>query len=188
MTYSAFTGWTGLVPTPHGPHAPFIPKAVAGAAWTLRPATPDDEPEIRALLRAEGMNTTGLHHGEVVVACAGAMVVGAAQVRPHRDGSCELDSLVVAPGFRGQGIGTALVRTLLACEHGRLHAITSHGGAATYERLGFRRVPGRVVPRVVRRNLRIVQLAGLAARLRGRHPPLLCLLERPEQAEQTGLA
>lgn len=159
-----------------------IENPLAGVAdWTLRRATPDDEPHIRALVRAERLNPTGLDHAAFHVVSFGPMVVGAAQIRRHRDGSNEFASLVVAPAFRGRGIGGALIRTLVAQERQRLHVITTPHGARTYERLGFRRVPGRTAPAAVRRNLRIGQLAGALSRLRGQTPLALWVLERPSR-------
>jgi len=156
--------------------------ADTGTPWTLRRALPDDEPRIRALVRAERMNLNGLRWPAFIVACAGLLVVGAAQIRLHRDGSREFASLVVDPRFRGRGIGKALISTLLAQETCRLHVITSRKGVPAYERHGFHRVPARAAPRIIRRHLRIGQLAGEYGRLRGRKPLGLCVLERPEQS------
>lgn len=156
------------------------PIPVTGADWTLRRARPDDEPAIRALVRAEALNPTDLRYPAFVVACTGERVVGAAQVRLHRDGSREFGSLVVAPSHRGRGIGTALIGTLLAQENRRLHVITGRANISIYERHGFRCVPGRSVPWQVRRNLRIGQFVGHLRRLGGRVPLGLCVLERAE--------
>lgn len=155
------------------------PLPPGGPAWTLRPATPADEPAIRALVRAERLNPTGLTHPTFIVACVGPLVVGAAQIRRHRDGSRELGSLVVAPTMRGRGIGKALIHTLLEQNPGRLHVITGRKGFAAYQRLGFRLVPGHDAPAAIRRNLWIGQFVGLVMRLRGRRPLGLRALERP---------
>ena len=165
-----------------GMEAPPRPMEAAALGWTLRRARPEDEPRIRALVRAERLNPTDLRFPAFLVACMGGMVVGAAQIRLHRDGSREFGSLVVAPPFRGQGIGSALIRSLLAQESGRLHVITGRAGVPTYERHGFVRVPARRVPRAIWRNLRIGQFMGHWGRLRGREPLGLCVLERPEQS------
>lgn len=188
MAYSAFAGWSAPNPAADAPRLPYIPRTVAGSPWLLRAATAVDEPAIRALIRAERMNPTRLHYAGFIVACIGPVVVGAAQIRRHRDGSREFGSLVVAQGCRGRGIGTALLRTLLAQGHDRLHVITGRAGAGAYERLGFRRVPGGALPRAVRLNLRIGQLAGIVGRLRGRRPQELWALERPEQPAKAPLA
>jgi amino-acid N-acetyltransferase len=161
-------------------NAIIIENPLAGVAdMILRRATPEDEPQIRTLVRAEKLNPTGLHYPAFHVVSFEGMIVGAAQIRRHRDGSREFGSLVVAPDFRGRGIGRALIHALLSQERERLHVITTPGGAKSYERLGFRRVPGRAAPAAVWRNLRIGQLVGVLSRLRGRRPLRLCVLERP---------
>lgn len=147
--------------------------------WVLRRATPEDEAQIRALVRAEKLNPTGINYPTFHVVSFDGTIVGAAQIRRHRDGSREFGSLVVAPDFRGRGIGRALTHALLAQERGRLHVITTPQGAATYQRLGFRRVSGWVAPPAIRRNLWIGRLVGVLNRLRGRKPLGLRVLERP---------
>lgn len=147
--------------------------------WILRPALPEDEAQIRALVRAEKLNPTGIAFPTFHVVSVAGTIVGAAQIRRHRDGSREFGSLVVAPDFRGCGIGRALIHALLARERGRLHVITSRHGAKTWERLGFRRVSGWAAPPAIRRNLLIGRAFGLLARLRGRRPLGLRVLERP---------
>lgn len=186
--HAAMLAWTAL--SEHGeppfrtdePETPLAPVEAPRTGWTLRRAEPDDEPRIRALVRAERLNPTDLRFPTFIVACVGERVVGAAQIRLHRDGSREFGSLVVDPAFRGRGIGTALICSLLAQEHRQLHVITGRAGVPTYERHGFRQVPGRSVPRIIRRNLRIGQFVGHCRRLQGRKPLGLCVLERPEQS------
>ena len=39
-------------------------------------------------------------------------VIGCAQIKPHRDGSRELASLVVHPDYRGQGIARRMIQYL----------------------------------------------------------------------------
>lgn len=159
-----------------------LENPLAGVSdWILRRAAPDDEPQIRALVRAETLNPTAIDWPGFQVVCMDRRVIGAAQIRLHRDGSREFGSLVVAPDFRGHGIGQALIRLLVSQERERLHVITTPRAAHAYERMGFLRVPDRTVPFGVRRNLRIGQVAGVLNRLRGRTPLPLCVLERPAQ-------
>ena len=159
-----------------------IENPLAGVAdWTLRRARPEDEPQIRALVRAEKLNPTGINWPAFHVVIFEGAVIGAAQIRLHRDRSREFGSLVVAPAFRGRGIGRALIHAVLSQERERLHVITTPRGAESYERLGFRRVPGRTVPWAVWRNLRIGQFVGVLNCLRGRRPLGLCVMERPLQ-------
>ena len=151
------------------------------SGWLVRRAKRPDEEQIRALVHAERLNPTGLNYPAFHVVSVGPAIIGAAQIRRHPDGSREFASLVVAPAFRGMGIGRVLINTLLSQERERLHVITSRKCAATYERLGFTRVKARNAPASVRRNLRMGQLVGAMGRLLGRQPLELCVLERPPQ-------
>lgn len=158
-----------------------ITGSAAGTGWTPRRARPDDETCIRALVRAERLNPSNLHYPPFLVACIERMVVGAAQIRLHKDGSREFGSLVVAPPFRGQGIGSALISGLLAEDSRQLHVICGRSWVPVYEGHGFRRIDARDAPRVIRRNLRIGRFMGHVGRLRGRRPLDLCVMERPER-------
>lgn len=86
---------------------------------SLRQATPSDWPAIRSLLEAGRLPLQGAedHLATFVVAVAGTEVVGVAGAEVHGD-SALLRSVAVAPRFRGQGLGSSLVRQLLA-EAGR---------------------------------------------------------------------
>jgi hypothetical protein len=64
--------------------------------FSLRPAAKKDQPEIRKLVLAGGINPSGLDWQRFFVAEDQAgKVIGCAQLKPHRDGSVELASLVV---------------------------------------------------------------------------------------------
>jgi N-acetylglutamate synthase-like GNAT family acetyltransferase len=68
--------------------------------WILRPDRPEDGPVIRRMIREARLNPFGLHIPRFWVAEVQGQVVGAVQIRPHRDGSRELASLVVDPAWR----------------------------------------------------------------------------------------
>jgi RimJ/RimL family protein N-acetyltransferase len=97
---------------------------VADARVTLRPATPDDLPWLERLARdpatarslavdaAERLSGE-LAAGELVVfETAASERIGAARliVRNRRSRIAELQTLMVDPGLRGRGLGTAAVR------------------------------------------------------------------------------
>jgi amino-acid N-acetyltransferase len=75
---------------------------------TFRPARPEDQDAIRALVKSERLNPTDLSWPRFYVATFADHVIGVVQLRLHRDGSRELGSLAVAPGVRGQGIAARL--------------------------------------------------------------------------------
>ncbi len=114
-----------------------------------------DQATIRAMIREAGINPMSLHWPHFIVAEADGRTVGVAQVKRHRDGSRELASVAVVPDRQGTGIGSALVRELIA-RHGQdvLHLTCLDARQGYYERFGFRRLTraeyppyfGRMVP------------------------------------------
>ncbi len=147
---------------------------------TLRRATEQDQPAIRALVHSERLNPHNLDWRNFLVATDAGGIVGAVQLRRHRDGSRELGSLVVRKEARRQGIGSRLIEALLAPEHGRVLMITGAAFAARYARFGFRRIGADAAPAPVRRNYRLGSLAAVISLLMGR-PRRLAILERGSQ-------
>jgi amino-acid N-acetyltransferase len=145
---------------------------------TVRPATPEDQATIRALVHAERLNPTGLHWPNFVVATQGAAIVGAAQMRRHPDGSRELGSLVVAPHARGHGISTRLIETLLAHEARCVHVITAAQHAARYAAWGFRPIEPVDASGSVQWNHRLGRLAGIVSFFKRRPLRRLVILRR----------
>jgi N-acetylglutamate synthase-like GNAT family acetyltransferase len=110
-------------------------------ALLIRPATQADQPTIRRMIRAAGINPMSLKWPNFLVAEEGGMTIGIGQVKRHGDGSLELASLAVVPDRQGQGIGSALVRELIAHhEDTVLHLTCRSQLQAYYERFGFRRL------------------------------------------------
>lgn len=83
---------------------------------TLREANQVDEPALSQLLRAHDLRTEGvLHSGtRYWVAEDGGRIVGAIGVE-FGETSVLLRSAIIAPEWRGQGLGQALVQTALDC-------------------------------------------------------------------------
>jgi amino-acid N-acetyltransferase len=153
----------------------------------LRPATPADELEITALVRAERLNPTGLHWSNFTVAVGeDGFIVGAVQLRRHADGSRELGSFVVVDDARGRGIGGRLIDVLLKHAHDPsnmpVHMITASAHAGHYRRWGFRPIEPQQAPRAVRFNYRMGRLARVLSFLRGEPPRPLVILERSSSA------
>lgn len=137
----------------------------------IRRATGADRGAIVGLVWAAGINPTGLHWPRFLVAEAGGAVVGAAQVKPHRDGSRELASLVVARARRGEGIAGALIRALQRDAGPPLYLTCAGRLGGFYPRFGFRELAGGEMPPELRRLHRLANL-GLPA---GRGPRLLVM-------------
>ena len=128
--------------------------------YCIRRATAADQPAITAIVRAAGINPLDLHWPRFLVAETDLplRVVGVAQIKPHRDGSRELASLAVVPDRRGEGIGGALIRALLATEPGTLHLMCRDQLEGYYARFGFRALRPAEMPPYFRR---ITRMAGV---------------------------
>jgi ribosomal protein S18 acetylase RimI-like enzyme len=128
-------------------------RHLSNEALTLRPVGPGDEafeveliggplPELqRAAQRREFLRRFPGSQPQIV--CQGGALVGRIWVW-RAEGATHLVDLVVAPGRRNQGIGTALLRGLLAAGGPvRLSVAAANASALRlYERLGFRRTGG----------------------------------------------
>ncbi|KAL4428498.1 hypothetical protein ABPG75_002587 [Micractinium tetrahymenae] len=110
----------------------------------LRPGRPLDAPLLYKAVLREKMNPLGLKPERFTVAereGSGA-VVGFGQVRPlGGGGSLELASLVVEEAERGNGLGTALISSLVQQAGGApLYLITIGSRVQLYKRCGFEEV------------------------------------------------
>jgi amino-acid N-acetyltransferase len=155
----------------------------ANPTYVIRRALATDKPAIQPLVRSERLNPHHLYFQNFVVAVAGDELIGASQIRRHRDGSLELGSIVVARPWRGQGISAALIDRLLYDEQGAVHAITRKRHAHHYARWGFAPVSSREAPAAIRRNYRIGSIiGGTMAVLQRRQINWLTILRRPAMA------
>ena len=109
------------------------------ASWLIRPATASDEPVIRRMVRAEGLDPTKLNWPNFLVAQSGDEIVGIGQIRRHR-GCEELGSLVVSRAFRKQGVASALIEALEARAGRPLYLLCSDDKRPFYERFGYREI------------------------------------------------
>lgn len=148
-------------------------------AVLVRRAVVSDQAAIEALVSGERLNPNGIEWPGFRVATHGNAVVGAVQMRRHRDGSRELGSLVVSWEYRGRGIASMLIESVLADQFGPVHVVTARAEATRYARWGFRSIAPAWAPRAVRRNFFLGQvMGGAVALLRGRAPRRLVILKR----------
>jgi N-acetylglutamate synthase-like GNAT family acetyltransferase len=150
----------------------------------IRRAAAADQAAIRAIVSAAGINPTGLHWPRFILAEAGGVVVGTAQLKPHRDGSVELASLAVVPARQGEGIAGALVRALLRGAAPPIYLTCASHLAAFYPRFGFRPLARAEMPRDLRR-LHLLGNLFLAVRYRSLRL-LVMRWDGPPQPPQTG--
>jgi N-acetylglutamate synthase-like GNAT family acetyltransferase len=83
-------------------------------SYQLQSATLAQQAEIKSLVRAAKINPMGLDWRRFIVAVDGnGRIVGCGQLKPHDDGSLELASIVVVPGWQGRGVARAVIEHLL---------------------------------------------------------------------------
>ena len=127
--------------------------------FSILPATATDDPAIRELVRIGRINPTGLDWRRFVVAVdSSGKAIGCGQVKPHRDGSHELASIVVHPDWRGKGVARAIIQDLLETHPGEMHLMCRAELGPFYEKFGFRALSAAETPPYFRR---ISRLAGL---------------------------
>jgi N-acetylglutamate synthase-like GNAT family acetyltransferase len=127
---------------------------------TIRAATQADQTTIRRLIKEAGLNRMSLNWPNFVVAKDNAAIVGIGQVKTHGDGSRELASLAVIPDRQSSGIGSALIKTLLAREHGVVYLTCRRQLQGYYERFGFRRLETSEFPPYFKRLIPVINVVG----------------------------
>ncbi len=145
--------------------------------FVLRGATPADLDAVRRLLSEAGLPQVGLEEqfaSGFAVAVWGSRVIGAAGLEVHgRDGL--LRSVVAENGWRGQGVGSALVRDRLgrARDLGleSIWLLTSTA-APYFARFGFARAERSAAPDALRRTVEFAEAcpAGATAMRLGAFP------------------
>lgn len=98
--------------------------------------------------------------------------VGCVQLKPHRDGSLEMASLVVAEDWRGKGIARLLIEHSIQQNDGPLYLMCRSGLGPLYEKFGFQPVGETEMPRFFRR---ISKLAGVVNHFRDTEEYLLVM-------------
>jgi N-acetylglutamate synthase-like GNAT family acetyltransferase len=134
-------------------------------SYVLRPARERDQDTIRRLVRMARIYPMGLGWRRFLVAESRAgKVIGCGQVKPHRDGSRELASIVVDPAWRGRGVAGALIDRLMQDHGPPLWLVCRSGLRGLYQKFGFRTVAeDEAQPLRYRRLRRLVRALGFLA-------------------------
>lgn len=113
-------------------------KSRLPSGLNLRAAEAPDHGVISELVSSARLNPMGLDWRRfTLVEDADGEVVACGQIKPHRDGSRELASLVVAEPWRGKGIGSAVVHALMADQGPPLYLMCRSSLMDYYARFGF---------------------------------------------------
>ena len=131
----------------------------------IRPATAEDQPTIRRLIKDARLNPMSLNWPNFIMAEEDGDVVSVGQIKRHGDGSRELASIVVVPARQGRGIGSQVINTLLTSNPATvLHLTCRRELQSYYERFGFRRLNREDYPPYFARLIPLVNLIGRIAR------------------------
>lgn len=107
---------------------------------TIRRATAADQAAIRAIIGQAGLDPFNLSWPNFVLAEVDGQIAGIGQIRPYPD--CpELGSIVTLPEYRGRGIASKIIETLLDGRTGTLYLECAGRMAGFYPRFGFREIP-----------------------------------------------
>ena len=147
-------------------------------SFTIRSADRADEKCIKALIRFVQINPLGVDWRRFIIAVdTDGGIVGCGQVKPHRDGSCELASIAVTKEWRGQGVARAMIEQLIADHPGPLWLTCASRLTPLYARFGFRQVTTPDdMPSYFRRASRLFNLYLRLLRKKG----YLAVMVRPE--------
>jgi amino-acid N-acetyltransferase len=109
--------------------------------FQLQAATSAQQNGIKDLVRAARLNPLGLDWRRFVVAVdEEGEIIGCGQLKPHRDGSWELASIVVVPAWRGQGVARVVIEHLLVGNPRPLWLTCVSRLVPFYARFGFSEV------------------------------------------------
>lgn len=139
----------------------------------LRPATEEDFPEIKALIRRVRINPLGLDWTRFTVAVDGSgKMIACAQLKSVPGGFTELASLAVRPAYRRKGIARALIEHLLAQSPLPVYLTCRSGLGTMYEKFGFRALEADEIPGYYQR---LQRLAGIFMNITGKNEHLLVM-------------
>ena len=146
--------------------------------YFIRPATSEDSSHIRKLVIKGHINPTGLDWRRFIVAINfDDQLIGCGQIKPHRDGSREMASLVVTEAYRGQGLARDILESLLEDEPGPIYLMCRSGLGGLYEKFGFRALDYDKMPRYFQR---VSKVTGILEPLRKQGESLLVMVWKTE--------
>jgi N-acetylglutamate synthase-like GNAT family acetyltransferase len=137
------------------------------AGLRLRPAGHADAAAIRRLVWQVHINPMSLDWRRfTLVVDADGRMLACAQVKPHGDGTRELASLAVQPGWRGQGLAGVLIAHFQRQAGPPLYLTCRIALEPFYRRFGFRPLEDAELTPYFARLQRVANLFGWLARRR----------------------
>jgi N-acetylglutamate synthase-like GNAT family acetyltransferase len=146
--------------------------------YTIRPASEADRAAILGLMRPRDYNRIHLKPECFMVAEEAGRVIGIGQIKRHGEGTPELASLVVAADRRGTGVGSAIVRSLVAHHSGLLYLFCLVALEGYYAQFGFRRARPAELPLLLAGILGLGNLLGRLPQLVGRRRMQVIAMQR----------
>jgi len=141
--------------------------------YIIKPAGKGDSAAIREMVRQARINPTGLDWRRFLIAQAPeGVTAGCGQVKLHSDGSRELASIVVTPGFRGHGIARAVITQLIARSEMPLYLMCRSNLGNFYGKFDFRPLSPDEMPAYFKR---IHSLVGIFSKLQKEGDTLLVM-------------
>lgn len=151
--------------------------------FTLRPARKSDQQQIQRLVWSARLNPTGLDWRRFTLANdSSGGIVACAQIKPHRDGSHEMASLVVDPDYRGQGLARLIIAELIQSHQGDLYLMCRSSLGEFYAKFGFRALGEPEMPPYFRRISKLTSLAEILSK----EGELLLIMYRKARPEGAG--
>lgn len=126
----------------------------------LRLAKEDDHSVIRGLIRRVRINPLNLDwHNFIVAVEEHGNIIGCGQIKVHRDGTNELASIAVEHGWRGQGVATKIIHSLLKEASLPIWLVCRAELEGFYKRFGFQVIKDvDSLPKAYRRIRRVSRL------------------------------
>jgi N-acetylglutamate synthase-like GNAT family acetyltransferase len=142
----------------------------------LRPATAADDRAIHQIIAQVQINPMGLDWRHFILAVdTNDKLIGCGQLKPHRDGSVELASIAVVPGWRGRGVARRVIEYLIEQHPGRLYLTCRSELGPLYRKFGFEVVAYSEMPPYFKRVSRLVTMINKLS-----HRPVVLLVMRKE--------
>jgi N-acetylglutamate synthase-like GNAT family acetyltransferase len=114
-------------------------STVLPAGLKLRGAEAVDQDVITRMVTQARLNPMGLDWRRfILIEAQDGEVIACGQVKPHRDGSRELASLVVEEQWRGMGLGSAILSEFMQDYEPPLYLMCRSTLVSYYTRFGFR--------------------------------------------------